>query len=104
MYALSSGNDKILVAGKTSSGIGIYILSPETLSYRIINVDGYGPPLKSAQVVFLPGCQYVVVGLDVSFVNILQIDTGAISCIKTDVNATDGLAAVCRFGSMRFIS
>ena len=35
---------------------------------------------------------------------LLHIDTGAISRIKTDVNAMDGLAAVCRFGSMRFIS
>ncbi len=71
VYALSSGNDEILVAGRISSGIGIYVLNPETLSYKTINIDGYGPSLKSVQAIFLPSCRYVAVGCEVSFVDIL---------------------------------
>ena len=99
LYALGTGNDEILVAGKQSSGIWIYVLNHETLSYKIVKVDGYGPPLKPVQVTFLPSCQYVAVGSEASFIDILHIDTGAISRIETDVNAIDGLAAVCLFGS-----
>jgi len=68
-------------------------LNPQTLSYKTIKVDGYGPLLKPVQAVFLPGRQYVAVGSEDSFVDILH-DTGAISRIETDVNKIDWLAAM----------